>query len=359
MSDRLFTGEFEVGNKIRTLIIDDSALARDLLKKGLSDDPRIDVIGTASDVYSGRDKIVYNNPDVITLDIEMPKMDGIDFLKRLMPQHPVPVIIVSALAEPGAEATLDALQHGAVDFVLKPSSKIGNNLTDMLKELKEKVKIAADVDVSQWKRKAAKSIKTSSHVLVGTTDKVIAIGASTGGTVAIRNVVNSYPHNMPGTVIVQHMPPTFTRLFAESLDKSASVEVKEAEDNDKIITGRVLVAPGGVHSRVIRSGGDYRVRCTAGEKVNGHIPSVDVLYDSVAKNVGSNAVGVILTGMGRDGAAAMLRMRKAGARTLAQDEESSVVFGMPKEAYQRGGAERLVSIQEMTSEIVKIIREMR
>ena len=344
--------------KIRVLIIDDSALARDILKRGLSADPQIEVIGTAPDVFIGRDKIVYKKPDVITLDIEMPKMDGIDFLKAFMPQYPVPVVIVSAIAAPGARATLEALQNGAVDFVLKPSSKIGNELPDMLKELAAKIKMAADVNVSSWKQAKVNRKPVERKVNIDTTDKVIAIGASTGGTIALRKMIEEFPSNMSGTVIVQHMPHTFTRLFAESLDKVSKVEVKEAENGDKIITGRVLVAPGGLHLKVRRSGGDYRVLCGKGEKVNGHAPSVGVLFDSVATQVGSNAIGVILTGMGNDGAAAMKRLRDQGARTLAQNEESSVVFGMPKEAYALGGAERLVHIENMTDEVIKLLKEM-
>ncbi len=349
-----------MGVKIRTLIIDDSALARDLLKKGLSADPDIEVVGTAQDPFVGRDKIVYKKPDVITLDIEMPRMDGLDFLRRLMPQYPLPVIIVSALAAPGARATLEALQLGAVDFVLKPSSKLGTGLPEMLTELRAKIKMAAAVDVSNWKQgQAVRSPTRRSKVLVGSSDKVVAIGASTGGTVALRHMINEFPTDMPGTVVVQHMPPTFTQLFAESMDNTAQVLVKEAADNDRVLTGTVLIAPGGRQLRVRRSGGDYRVSLGDGNKVNGHAPSVDTLFESIADQVGSNAVGVMLTGMGRDGAEAMLQMRMAGARTLAQDEQSSVVFGMPREAYVNGGAERLVNINDMTREVVKLLKDMQ
>ncbi len=346
--------------KIKVLLIDDSALVREILKKGLSDDPQIDVVGTAPDVYVARDKIVLKKPDVLTLDIEMPRMDGIDFLKRLMPQYPLPVVVVSAMAAPGARATLDALEHGAVDFVLKPSIKIGSQLSGMMEELKTKIKMAFEVDVSAWKRETPKrKSKPSSKVLEGTTDKVIAIGASTGGTVALGQMISEFPPTMPGTVVVQHMPPMFTRLFAEKLNQTAGVEVKEAETGDRVLTGRVLIAPGGEHLEVLRSGGTYRVRCKEGEKVNGHTPSVEVLFDSVTRSVGSNAIGVILTGMGKDGAEAMLGMRQAGARTYAQDKESSVVFGMPKEAYKCGGAEKLVNINDMTSVLIKTVEGMK
>jgi two-component system chemotaxis response regulator CheB len=343
---------------VRTLIIDDSALARDVLKKGLSRDPEIEVVGTAQDPYIGRDKIVYKKPDVVTLDIEMPRMDGLDFLRRLMPQYPIPVIIVSALAAPGARATLEALQLGAVDFVLKPSSKIGTGLRDMLEELKSKIKMASTVDVSKWKSKEIVRRK-SPKILVGSSDKVIVIGASTGGTVALRHMIDEFPADMPGTVVVQHMPETFTRLFAESLNKTSTVDVKEAEDGDRILTGRVLVAPGGMQLQVTRSGGEYRVKIYPGEKVNGHAPSVDTMFSSAADNAGPNAIGVLLTGMGRDGADGMLRMRKAGGRAFAQDEKSSVVFGMPKEAYANGGAERLVPIEDMARVVVTALKDMK
>lgn len=347
-------------DKIRVLIIDDSALARELLKKGLSSDPRIEVVGTAPDVYVGRDKIVFLKPDVLTLDIEMPRMDGIDFLRRLMPQYPLPVIIVSALAEPGARATLDALQYGAVDFVLKPSSRIGTPLEEMIEELRSKIYVAAETNVSKWRRREKKPApKPRPKVLVGSTDKVVAVGASTGGTVALRTMIEAFPRDIPGTVVVQHMPPIFTRMFAERLNETALVEVKEAEDGDRVLTGRVLIAPGGYQLDVERSGGEYRVRCREGDKVNGHCPSVSVLFDSVAEHVGPNAVGVMLTGMGRDGADGMLHMRQAGGRTLAQDEASSVVFGMPKEAYTNGGAERLIHIDEMADAVIGTLGEMQ
>ena len=306
-----------------------------------------------------RDKIVLLKPDVLTLDIEMPRMDGIDFLKRLMPQYPLPVVVVSAMAAPGAKATLEALENGAVDFVLKPSTRIGSQLSDMIEELKAKIRMASEVDVSKWKSEAKKpKKKLESRILVGSTDKVIAIGASTGGTVALGQMIGNFPSNMPGTVVVQHMPPTFTQLFADRLDKTSGVEVKEAETGDRVITGRVLIAPGDKHLEILRSGGTYRVRCNNGDKVNGHCPSVEVLFNSVARNVGSNAIGVMLTGMGKDGADAMVAMREAGARTFAQDKASSVVFGMPKEAWERGGAERLVALEDMNSVLIKTLKEL-
>jgi len=347
--------------KIRVLIIDDSAIVREILEKGLSSDPGIEVVGKAADVYSARDKIIFQKPDVLTLDVEMPKMDGVEFLKRLMPQYPLPVVMVSSLTKEGAGITLDALNSGAIDFVLKPSVNIKIGLKEMMKELIEKIKIASTVDVSNWKQQdyaLPGEKKKASNVLQGTTDKVIAIGASTGGTVALTKMINSFPPDIPGTVIVQHMPPVFTRMFAENLDKSSKVDVKEAENGDRIVTGRVLIAPGDSHMRVFRSGGHYLVECKPGKKVNGHCPSVDVLFDSISKNVGNNALGVILTGMGRDGADGMLEMKRTGARTLAQDEATSVVFGMPAEAFKNGGAERLVPIHQMTHTILEVLKEM-
>ena len=349
-----------VKKKIKILIVDDSALVREILKKGLSSDPQIEVVGTAPDVYVARDKIVLRKPDVLTLDIEMPRMDGIDFLKRLMPQYPLPVVVVSAMAAPGARATLEALENGAVDFVLKPSVRIGSQLAEMMEELKAKIRMASEVNVSKWKRQSPGARRESlPKILVGTTDKVIAIGASTGGTVALTKMIMGFPRKMPGTIVVQHMPPVFTRLFADRLNDTAKVEVKEANTGDRVLTGRVLIAPGDYHVEVFRSGGEYRVKCRDGEKVNVHRPSVGVLFDSIAKHVGSNAMGVILTGMGRDGAEAMLGMKQAGARTFAQDKESSVVFGMPREAYECGGAERLVNIDEMTSVLIETLEGMK
>lgn len=351
-----------MGKPIRLLIVDDSALVRNILKTELSKDPDIKIIGTASDVYSARDRIVLSKPDVITLDIEMPRMDGVEFLKRLMPQYPIPVIMVSALAAPGAALTLQALEYGAVDFALKPSAKVGSGLSEMIDELTEKIKTAAKMDVTKWKRTLEKSEyepMPASRALENTTNKIIAIGASTGGTVALQRVLQRFPADIPGTVVVQHMPPVFTKYLAERLNDQTQVEVKEAESGDRISVGRVLIAPGDRHMEVVRSGGNYLVRCRDGEKVKGHRPSVDVLLRSVAKYAGSNAVGIVMTGMGADGAEGLVSMRNEGARTFAQDEASSVVFGMPKEAYLRGGAEKLVHLKDIPSTIIQAIKEMK
>jgi two-component system chemotaxis response regulator CheB len=348
--------------QVRVLVVDDSALVRQVLSTGLAEDPGIDVVGSAPDPYAARDKILELRPDVLTLDVEMPRMDGVEFLRRLMPQYPIPVVMVSALTERGKQITLDALEAGAVDFVTKPKVDVARGLTGMLMELRTKVKIASTANVSHWKHKRPQP-RTQEQVaapkaLAESTDKVIAIGASTGGTEAIREVIAKFPPSTPGVVIVQHMPAGFTRMFAERMNGLAQMEVKEAEDGDRIMVGRVLIAPGGMHMRVVRSGGVYKVQVAPGELVLGHCPSVEVMMETVAQHVGANAVGVMLTGMGRDGAQAMAKMRQAGARCLAQDEATSVVFGMPKEAWDRGGAEKLVPLSEISAQVMKLLDEM-
>lgn len=342
---------------IRLLIVDDSALVRDILARGLSQAPDIEVVGTAKDPYDARDQIVHFRPDVLTLDVEMPRMDGVEFLRKLMPQYPLPVIMVSALTERGKTITLDALDAGAVDFVTKPSVNVASGLNAMLNDLVQKIRVAATVDVSHLKtlRRDTTPRRISSQALAESTDKVIAIGASTGGTEAIREVITAFPRNTPGVVIVQHMPAGFTRKFAERLNGLSEMDVKEAESGDRVFNGRVLIAPGDFHMEIIRSGGQYKVNCKKEELVNGHRPSVEVLFDSIARYVGANAVGVMLTGMGADGADAMARMREAGARTLAQDEQTSVVFGMPKEAWKRGGAEILVPLPNIARKVIDFL----
>ena len=341
------------------LVIDDSALVRDILAQGLTLDQQIEVVGVASNPYTARDKIVQLKPDVLTLDVEMPRMDGVEFLRRLMPQYPLPVIMVSALTQKGAKTTLDALEAGALDFVTKPSTDVARGLNMMLAELRQKVKIAAKANLQAWKQKnpaaSPKPQIVSSPALAESTDKVIAIGASTGGTEAIRHIIRVLPATTPGVVIVQHMPTGFTRHFAESLNEISEMEVREAKTNDRIMPGRVLIAPGGQHMTVRRSGGNYLVDCAAGENVNGHCPSVDVLLFSVARYVGPNAIGVMLTGMGHDGADGMVAMRQSGGRTVAQDEATSVVFGMPKVAYERGGAECLFPLDALPNVMMALL----
>lgn len=340
-----------LNRKIRVLVIDDSSLVRTILSQGLAQDPGIEVVGSAPDPFVARDRIVTLQPDVLTLDVEMPRMDGVEFLRRLMPQYPLPVVMVSALTRKGQQTTLDALEAGAVDFVTKPSSDVARGLNAMLMELRTKIKIASSANVSHWKERRAAlfagKVLAAPRALAESTDKIIAIGASTGGTEAIRAVITRYPANTPGVVIVQHMPAGFTRMFADRLNELCPMQVKEAASGDRVMAGRILIAPGEQQLRVRRSGGIYEVDCRPGEKVSGHCPSVDVMMHSVAEEAGANTVGIMLTGMGRDGAAGMLAMRRAGARNIAQDEKSSVVFGMPKEAFANGGAEKLVPLDQI------------
>ena len=344
---------------IRVLVIDDSSLVRNILSSGLNKDPGIEVVGSAPDPFIARDKIVELKPDVLTLDVEMPRMDGVEFLRRFMPQYPLPVVMVSSLTQRGKQITIEALEAGAVDFVSKPTADLASGLEGMITELCTKVKIASTANVSHWKNKRAllpsQRELTAPKALAESTDKVIAIGASTGGTEAIKNVISRLPSMTPGIVIVQHMPAGFTTMFADRLNSTCAMLVKEAETGDRVMAGRVLIAPGEKQLKITRSGGFYKVHCQPGEKVSGHCPSVDVMMKSVADHVGKNAIGVMLTGMGADGANSMAEMRQAGARTMAQDEKSCVVFGMPNEAFKRGGAERLVPLDNIASEILKIL----
>lgn len=348
---------------IRVLVVDDSALVRNILSQGLSIDPGIEVVGTAADPYIARDKIVQLQPDVLTLDVEMPRMDGVAFLRKLMPQYPIPIVMVSSLTQRGKQITMEALEAGAVDFVAKPTSNVATGLNAMLMELRSKVKIASTANVSHWKGKRPvtppTSAATASSALAESTDKIIAIGASTGGTEAIRRVIETFPATTAGTVIVQHMPAGFTKMFSERLNQLCQMQVKEAEHGDRVRTGLILIAPGGKQLEVVRTGGFYQVRLGGEEKVSGHCPSVDVMMHSVAKHVGTNAVGAMLTGMGQDGAEGMLAMKQAGARCISQDEASSVVFGMPKVAFEKGGAEKLVPLDKISATLLGLVTEKR
>jgi two-component system, chemotaxis family, protein-glutamate methylesterase/glutaminase len=347
--------------KARVLVVDDSALIRQILTRGLAKDENIEVLGSAGDPYQARDKIIELKPNVLTLDVEMPRMDGVEFLRRLMPQYPIPTVMVSSLTERGKQITLDALDAGAVDIVAKPRADVARGLESMLDDLRAKVNAAAQVNVSHWKRlaqnKPTETRKPRRAALAESTDKVIAIGASTGGTEAIREVISDLPANTPGIVIVQHMPPGFTAMFAERLNSQSALTVQEARDGDRVITGRALIAPGDYHMRIVRSGGMYTVKLSQEEKVSGHRPSVEVLFQSVAEHVASNAVGVILTGMGKDGDKGMLAMRKRGASTIGQDEATCVVYGMPREAYERGGVENQFPIQGISGGILNALKK--
>lgn len=345
---------------IKVLVVDDSALVRKILSEGLSKDPMIKVVGAAVDPYQARDMIIKLRPDVMTLDVEMPKMDGVEFLKKLMPQFPIPTIMVSSLTQRGAKITLDALEAGAVDLVAKPKADVKDGLNSLLVDLILKVKAASLVDVSNWKNKRKDlmaNFSTLKSELLQTTDRFIAIGASTGGTEALRKIICCLPKTSPGIVVVQHMPKGFTKMFAERLNEDSQMSVIEASDGDEIKTGKVLIAPGDFHLRVIRSGGRYIVKTDQGEKVCRHRPSVDVLFRSVAENVGQNVLGIMLTGMGRDGADAMKLMKDKGAYNLVQDEASSVIFGMPKEAIEVNAHTQILSLDKIASRIVEIFKE--
>ena len=338
---------------IRVLIVDDSATARAVLREILESDPTIEVVATASDAYVARDKIVELKPDVVCLDVEMPRMDGITFLKRLMHYMPVPVVMVSSLTQNGAKTTLEALEAGAVDFVGKPHSHIYDGVETMREELLSKIKMASRVRVRQRSLQSVQQANMTS--LAETTHKILAIGASTGGTEALKDVLMGLPRNAPGTIIVQHMPSNFTGPFAERLNGLCAMEVREAKNGDSITPGVVLIAPGDYHMVVRRSGARYYVEIGSGDKVSGHRPSADVLLNSVAKIAGVNAIGVILTGMGGDGARGLLAMRNAGAHTIGQDEASCIVYGMPKVAYELGAVERQLPLSKIAQGILEFI----
>jgi two-component system chemotaxis response regulator CheB len=351
--------------KIKVLIIDDSALARLSIIKLLSSDEAIEVIGTAIDPYHAVNIIKNQLPDVITLDVEMPKMDGITFLKRVMAQHPVPVVIISSLTEKGSETALKALESGALEVLHKPKLENEEKWEEYKVIYCEAIKAAAAANVkrklplsSEKREKLSADVVIQPHrnnSLIKTTEKVIAVGASTGGTEAIKMFLESMPVDCPGIVIVQHMPEIFTRSFAKRLNETCKISVKEAEDGDKVIPGRALIAPGNYHMILKRSGAMYYVKIKTGPFVNRHRPSVDVLFRSTAYNAGKNCVGVILTGMGDDGAKGMLEMKNAGAMTIAQDEKSCVVFGMPKEAIKLKAVNRILPLDEIGSNIIRYI----
>jgi two-component system chemotaxis response regulator CheB len=348
--------------KIKVLIVDDSAVVRKVLSTCLSKDREIEVVGTAADPFIARDKIINLRPDVITLDVEMPRMDGISFLQRLMTYYPLPVIMVSSLTQAGCETTLKALEIGALDFVTKPSLDVSHSLDEIVGELAIKIKESAKVRVKKRelftntdKKNTNTKPTQNSHALIKSTHKIIAIGASTGGTEALKEVLMQMPPNAPGILIVQHMPQLFTKSFAERLNSLCSIEVKEAKDGDSIIPGLALIAPGNYHMELRRNGARYHVVTNQEPPVKRHRPSVEVLFESVAKYAGSNAIGVIMTGMGDDGANGLLKMKECGAKTLAQDEESCVVFGMPKEAIKLGAADTVVPLHKITHTILSLL----
>ena len=349
----------------KVLIVDDSALVRKVLREILSANSDVEVVGTARDPYEARDKIKSLHPDVITLDIEMPRMDGLTFLRNLMRLHPMPVIMVSSLTQYGADTALQALELGAIDYVPKPKIGVQEGLLEYAETLVEKVKIASVAQTRPCKALLFKGIpeKRSVEVVVAkrrppvcfrTTEKIVAIGASTGGTEAIREVLSRLPASMPGMVITQHIPATFSKAFAERMNQTSAMSVKEAEDGDQILLGHVYIAPGDRHLLVERDGARYRCRLSDGPPVNRHRPSVDVLFRTVAQNVGRNGVGVILTGMGADGAEGLREMKEAGSTTIAQDESSSVVWSMPREAIERKAVDDIVEVTQVAQKLSKL-----
>jgi len=347
-----------MNRRIKVLVIDDSLMFREVLSRGIASDIGIQVVATAMDPFDARDKILEYQPDVLTCDIEMPKMNGIEFVRRLMPQYPIPIIVVSSVSN----AVFDAMSAGAVDFLAKPDMQHVNAVETFIEALIVKIKIAASAKVNAIAaatkvNMVAEIKKTEIGINVKCDiNKIIAIGASTGGTESIFRVLKQLPSNIPGIVIVQHIPPLFSKMFAERLDSQTCFDVKEARTGDLIEPGKVLIAPGDKHMSIIKVGAQYKVDVFDGEKINGHCPSVDVLFESVAKTFGQNAIGVILTGMGYDGAKGLLSMKRKGAHTIGQDEDSSVVYGMPKVAFDVGAVEKQVSLDLIPRVICSFLR---
>ena len=356
--------------KIKVLVVDDSALVRQTLVSILESDSEIEIMGTAADPYYAAAKIAKEIPDVITLDIEMPKMDGLTFLKKIMTQHPIPVVVISSLTAKGTETGMKALEYGAVEIITKPQMDTKLFIEESKIRICDVVKAAASAHV---KRRIVSSEKTmvvqpkySADVMIQaappqtsmlkTTDVVLAVGASTGGTEALRVFLEALPLDSPGIVIVQHMPEKFTKSFADRLNETCKITVKEAEDGDTVINGRALLAPGNFHMLLKRSGARYYVEVKEGPLVNRHRPAVDVLFRSTARYAGSNAIGIIMTGMGDDGAKGLLEMKEAGAKTIAQDEASCVVFGMPKEAIKLGGAMKVLPLDEIAGYAISLAK---
>ncbi|MBN2679863.1 MAG: chemotaxis response regulator protein-glutamate methylesterase, partial [Acidithiobacillaceae bacterium] len=342
--------------KIQVFIVDDSAVVRQVLQAALSQDPDIAILATAQDPLFAWDRMQRQWPDVVILDIEMPRMDGVTFLRKIMQEHPLPVIICSSLAETGAQITLDALAAGAVQIIQKPQTGLKDFLQKDAPEIIRAVKAAARANLRNMRPQRLASLETTiaapvsaDLLLQKSTEKVIAVGTSTGGTQALEVLLRALPVTVPGIVVVQHMPEKFTAAFAARLNTISALEVREARDGDRVLPGRALIAPGGKHMRLIRSGAQFAVQVFDGPLVKYHRPSVDVLFRSVAQVAGRNAWGVIMTGMGDDGAQGLLEMHQAGARTIAQDESSCVVFGMPKEAIKLGGVDEVVALTHIAS----------
>ncbi|MEC8376560.1 MAG: chemotaxis response regulator protein-glutamate methylesterase [Pseudomonadota bacterium] len=340
---------------IKVLVVDDSALIRQILSEIIKSESDMTLVGAAPDAFVAKKLVLEKSPDVITLDIEMPKVDGLRFLEVLMNAKPTPVVMISTLTEKGAEATLRSLELGAIDFVAKPKIGVAQGMAEYHELIVDKIRTAA-----RSKVKKAKPAKVSSvnKVSYSGTEKLIAIGASTGGTEAIKEVLQTFPANAPATVITQHMPAGFTSTYARRLDSVCQMQVKEAKGGERLLPGQAYLAPGDKHMEIERSGADYRIRLSDGPRVSGHKPSVDVLFNSLCKSAGSNAIGVLLTGMGSDGANGLLELFNAGCETFCQDEASCIVFGMPKVAIEKGAAKRVLSLDDMGQAIMQTVEKL-
>lgn len=352
-------------DKISVLIVDDSALVRNTMTDILTSDPDIEVVGTASDPFVAVQKIQKHLPDVITLDIEMPRMDGLTFLKKIMSQHPIPVVVISTLTVKGAQTGLKALEYGAIEVIEKPKINTKKALEESTFKLCRAVKAAAQAKIKRVKivelNKVSKKLsadvilaKSSRNNMIKTTEKIIAVGASTGGTEAVKFFLTALPLDCSGIIITQHMPETFTKQFADRLNNQCKITVKEAKNGDTVLRGQALIAPGGMHMLLKRSGSKYYVEVKDGPLVNRHKPSIDVLFRSTARYAGINAIGIILTGMGADGAKGLLEMKEAGAVTIAQDEASCVVYGMPKEAVALGAVNYVLPLDRIANKMLKL-----
>ncbi|WP_255314641.1 chemotaxis response regulator protein-glutamate methylesterase [Bacillus sp. FJAT-26390] len=339
-----------VDKRIRVLVVDDSIMFREVLARGLATDPFIEVVATAKDPFDARDKIIQYKPDVLTCDIEMPGMNGIEFIRRLLPQYPLPIVTVSSISV----AALDALRAGAVDFVAKPDIATPQRVEQFLFELIRTIKGASKAKIIQEER-SEKINETKPQQPINNRNHIIVVGASTGGTEAMHTMLKGLPANAPGMVVVQHIPPIFSRMFAERLNASCAMQVKEAEDGDFVQAGTVLIAPGDKHVSLVKAGDRYKLVCRSGEKVNGHCPSVDVLFESASKAAGDRAIGIILTGMGKDGARGLLSMRTKGSRTIGQDEKTSIVYGMPKAAYELGAVEIQSALPDISRVLLSLL----
>jgi two-component system chemotaxis response regulator CheB len=340
---------------IKVLVVDDSALIRQILSEIIKSEPDMTLVGAAPDAFVAKKLVLEKSPDVITLDIEMPKVDGLRFLEVLMNARPTPVVMISTLTEKGAEATLRSLELGAIDFVAKPKVGVAQGMAEYHELIVDKIRTAAR---SKVKKASPAKVSSVNKVSYSGTEKLIAIGASTGGTEAIKEVLRTFPANAPATVITQHMPAGFTSTYAKRLDSVCQMQVKEAKGGERLLPGQAYLAPGDKHMEIERSGADYRIRLTDGPRVSGHKPSVDVLFNSLCKSAGNNAIGVLLTGMGSDGAIGLHELFNAGCETFCQDEASCIVFGMPKVAIEKGAASHILSLDDMGKAVMQTVEKL-